>query len=68
MATKCDEEFELIKFFKGKAEVWLYFNVKQHKVSKRVINNVALLYIYIFFYSFLIPINVLNKPNLTSLW
>ena len=21
-----------------------------------------------FFYSFLIPINVLNKPNLTSLW
>ena len=41
MATKCDEEFDLIKFFKGKAEVWLYFNVKQHKVSKKVIDNVA---------------------------
>ena len=41
MATKCDEEFDLIKFFKGKAKVWLYFNVKQHKVSKRVIDNVA---------------------------
>ena len=41
MATKCDEEFDIIKFFKGKAEVWLYFSVKQHKVSKRVIDNVA---------------------------
>ena len=41
MATKCDEEFDLIKFFKGKAEVWLYFNVIQHKVSKRVNDNVA---------------------------
>ena len=41
MATKCDEEFDLIKFFKGKAKVWLYFNVKQHKVSKKVIDNVA---------------------------
>ena len=41
MATKCDEEFDLIKFSEGKAEVWLHFNVKQHKVSKRVIDNVA---------------------------
>ena len=41
MATKYDEESDLIKFSKGKAEVWLYFNVKQHKVSKKVIDNVA---------------------------
>ena len=41
MATKCDEEFDLIKVFKGGAEVWSYFNVKQHKVSKKVIDNVA---------------------------
>ena len=41
MATKYDEESDLIKFSKGKAEVWLYFNVKQHKVSKKVIDNVV---------------------------
>ena len=41
MATKCDEEFDLIKFSKGEAAVWSYFNVKQHKISKKVIDNVA---------------------------
>ena len=41
MATKCDEEFDLIKFSKGEATVWSYFNVKQHKISKKVIDNVA---------------------------
>ena len=41
MATKCDEEFDLIKFSKGEAVVWSYFNVKQHKISKKVIDNVA---------------------------
>ena len=41
MATKCDEELDLIKFSKGEAEVWSYFKVKQHKISKKVIDNVT---------------------------
>jgi hypothetical protein len=41
MASKDTEEFDLIKFSKGKAEVWTYFKVKQHKLSKQIIDNVA---------------------------
>ena len=30
-----------MKFSKGEAEVWSHFNVRQQKVSKKVIDNVA---------------------------